>query len=248
MGNKINHNHQKTFFDLTAKESKGMNDVIFKNARQLSKDALVLAETNKSFSSANSLFILSSEEVIKALLVLLHSEGYKVYKISDASKFFHNHEIRHQLAKLIVMTAGIIESVQKYENRAPVKLFKIKNEFWDTIINGSIEVLRASVPVLESSSRIKDLENFNDNKNNGLYVGYKDQLIVPQEKITETEYQKTKEIVERIFKVYKILTILYHPCIHNRKDLEVIEETKMQIKGLIDEGFEGFSFKELSFK
>lgn len=248
MESKINHKHQKTFFDLTQKESKGLNGIIFKNARQLKKDAKLIAEINKSFSSANSLLVLSSEEVIKALLVLLHSEGYKVYKISDASKFFHNHEIRHQLAKLIEMTAGIIESAQKYENRAHVKLFKIKNEFWDTIINGSIEVIRATVPLLESSSRIKDLENFNDNKNNGLYVGYKDQLIVPQEKVTETEYRKTKEIVERIFKVYKILTILYHPCIHNRKDQEVIEEIKMQMKIFIDEGMVGFSFKELNFK
>jgi hypothetical protein len=73
-------------------------------------------------------------------------------------------------------------------------------------------------------------------------------LIIPQEKITETDYRKTKEVVERIFRVYKILRVLYHPCIHNRKDQEVIEETKMKMKIFIDEGMEGFSFKELSFK
>lgn len=237
-----------TFINLSPKQSKNIDNAIFKNARQLRKDALLIVEKNKSYSSANSLLILSSEEVIKAILVLLHSEGYKVYQISDAKKFFYNHEIRHQLAQLIEMTAGFIESIQKYENRAPVKLFKIKNTFWDTLINDGLEVLRASAPLLESSKRTKDLENFNDNKNNGLYVGYKDKLIIPKEEITEIDYRKTKDIVERIFRVYKILRILYHPSIHNRKNQEEIEDTKIKMKIFIDEGMEGFSFKELSFK
>lgn len=248
MESKIYHKHQKTFFDLTPKESKGKNEVIFKNARQLKKDALLIAETNKSYSSANSLLVLSSEEVIKAILVLLHSEGYRVYRISDASKFFHNHEIRHQVAKLIEMTAGFIESLDKWESHEPTKLIKTKSEGWNSFLNGILDLTKTIAPLANATKRIKDLENFNDNKNNGLYVGYKDQLIVPQEKITITEYRKTKEIVERIFKVYKILKILYHPCIHNHKDHEEIEEAKIKMKIFIDEGMEGFSFKELSFK
>lgn len=248
MERKINHKHQKTFFNLTPKESKGKNEVIFKNARQLKKDALLIAKTNKSYSSANSLLVLSSEEVIKATLVLLHSESYRVYRISDASKFFHNHEIRHQVAKLIEMTAGFIESLDQWENQEPTKLIKTKSEGWNSFLNGILDLTKAIAPLENSTKRIKELENFNDNKNNGLYVGYKDQLIIPKEKITETHYTKTKEIVERIFRVYKILRILYHPCIKNRKDHGAIEETKMKMKIFIDEGMEGFSFKELSFK
>lgn len=235
-----------TFINLSPKQSKDIDNAIYINARQLKKDALLIAEKNKSYSSATSLLILSSEEVIKAILVLLHSEGYKVYQISDAKKFFYNHEIRHQLAKLIEMTAGFIESIQKYEKREPIKLFKTNNNVFGGFLNFVLEVATASDPFVDSTQRIKDLENFNDNKNNGLYVGYKDKLIVPKEEITKTDYRKTKEIVERIFRVYKILRILYHPCIHNRKNQEEIEEIKMKI--FIDEGMEGFSFKELSFK
>lgn len=248
MESKINHIYQKTFFDLSPKESKGIDTVIFKNARQLRKDALLIAATNKSYSSANSLLVLSSEEVIKAILVLLHSEGYKVYRISDAKKFFFDHKIRHQLVQLIEITTGFVESIEKYERQKDFKLFKIKNEFLDCLINGFVEVVNASGPLLDSKKRIKDLENFNDNKNNGLYVGYKGQLIVPQEKITETDYRKTKEIVDRIFRVFKILRILYHPSINNRNDQKELEETKKNMKIFIDEGMEGFSFKELDFK
>lgn len=237
-----------TFINLSSQQSKNIDKVIFHNARQLKKDALLIAKTNKSFSSANSLLILSSEEVIKAILILLHSEGYKVYQITDAKKFFFDHKIRHQLAQLLEMITGFIESVQKYENVSSVKLIKIKNKFWDAVINDGLKIIKASVPLLESSVRIKDLENFNDNKNNGLYVGYKDLLIVPQEKITETDYRKTKEIIKRIFRVYKTLRILHHPGIYKLKNQKEIDEAKIKIKGLIDEGMEGFSFRELSLK
>lgn len=248
MGSNINHIYQKTFFDLTPKESKGKNEVIFKNARQLKKDALLIAGSNKSFSSATSLLILSSEEIIKAILVLLHSEGYKVYKINDARKFFFDHKIRHQLAQLIEMTAGFIESLDKYENQESTKLINTKSEGWNSFINGIIDFAKAITPLANSTNRVDKLEDFNNKKNNGLYVGYKDKLIIPQEEINEIVYSETKDIVVRIFRVYKILKILYHPCIQNRKDQEEIERIKNQMKVFIDDAMKDFSFKELNFK
>lgn len=248
MESKINHIYQKTFFDLTPKESKGINEPIFRNAKQLRKDALLVAETNKSYSSATSLLILSSEEVIKAILVLLHIEGYKVYQIKDARKFFFDHKIRHQLAQLFEISAGFIESLNKWGKQEPTHLIKTKSEGWNSFLNGIFDFAKAMTPLAHSTKRIKDLENFNDNKNNGLYVGYKDKLIVPKDEISETEYKMTKEIVDRIFKVYKILRIIYHPSITNRKDHNEIEDIKMKMRIFIDEGMESFSFKELSFK
>ena len=248
MEKKINYIYQKSFSDLTPKESNGIDEIIFKNARQLKKDALLIAATNKSYCSGNSLLILSSEEVIKALLVLLHSKGYKVYEIKDARKFFFDHKIRHQLAQLLEISTGFIESIDIWKKQEPTKLINTKSEGWNSFLNGIFDFANAIMPLANSIKRIKDLEGFNDDKNNGLYVGYKDQLIVPKDKVTETDYRKTKEIVERIFRVYKIVRILYHPCIHNRKDHEKIEETKMKMKIFIDKGMKGFSFKELSFK
>lgn len=247
MESKKNNIYQKTFFDLTPDESEGMNEVIFKNARQLRKDALLIAAKNKSYSSATSLLVLSSEEVIKAILVLLHSEGYKVYQISDARKFFFDHQIRHQLAQLMELSAGFIESIEKYSTQKEVRLFKIKNDFWGGLINGVTNVIISSLPAIQSSRRVKHLENFNTNKNNGFYVGYKDKLIVPQKKINETYFRETEDIVERIFRVYKILRILYHPCIHNRKDSEEIESIKNQMKVFIHDAMKDFSFKEFKF-
>ena len=66
------------FINLTAQKSKDIDCIIYKNARQLRKDALLIVEVNKSYSSATSLLILSSEEVIKAILVLLLTIPVKV--------------------------------------------------------------------------------------------------------------------------------------------------------------------------
>lgn len=244
---KMNHN-AKTFYDLTPQESKGLNEIVLKNARQLRKDALLIAKNNKSYSSANSLLILSSEEIIKAILILLHSEEFNVYKIKDARKFFFDHKIRHQLAQLIEITIGVFESIDKFKSPKEVKLFKIKNEFWNTFFNGVVEIVSAAKPLLESSKRVKDLEEFNNNKNDGLYVGFKDEISVPCKMINETSFNQTKEIVDRIFRVYKILKILYHPSIYNREGHAEIESIKNQLRILIDEGMEGFSLKELNFR
>jgi AbiV family abortive infection protein len=234
--------------NLSSQKSKGIDVLIFKNAKQLRNDAFLIAKGNKSYSSATSLLILSSEETIKAILVLLHSEGFQVYRIEGAKKFFADHKIRHQLAQLIELTSGIIESVQKYQSPKELKIFKVKNEFWDTLINGFVEIARATKPFIESTIRVKDLEQFNTKKNDGLYFGYKDAILIPCKMINDTSYYQTKEIVDRIFRVYKILKIIYHPSIHNREGQEEIEILRSQLKILIDEGMQGFSLKELNFR
>lgn len=234
--------------NLSSQKSKGIDVLMFKNAKQLRNDAFLIAKGNKSYSSATSLLILSSEETIKAILVLLHSEGFQVYRIEGAKKFFADHKIRHQLAQLIELTSGIIESVQKCQSPKELKVFKVKNEFWDTLINGFVEIARATKPFIESTIRVKDLEQFNTKKNDGLYVGYKDAILIPSKMINETSFNQTKEIVDRIFRVYKILKILYHPSIHNREGHAEIESIKNQLRILIDEGMEGFSLKELNFR
>ncbi len=86
-----------TFINLSKEKSKGLHLNIFENAKQLKFDSSILADINKSYSSASSLLILSSEEIIKAILVLLHTIGYRVYLLKDAKGFFKNHEIRHSL-------------------------------------------------------------------------------------------------------------------------------------------------------
>lgn len=230
-----------TFINLSAQKSIGIDCVIYKNARQLRNDALIIAEVNKSYSSASSLLILSSEEVIKAILVLLHSQGYKTYLIKDSKKFFSDHRVRHQLAQFVELAIGIFETIEKKLTNKPITLLKTKSQFWNNLINGILEIAIASKPFLESAERFKKLENFNNKKNQGFYVDFRDNLLVPQEQITIKEFTDVKLIVNRIFNVYKGLRILFHPNIQNRFKGEDVEELKDQLRQVIDSLMKNYS-------
>ncbi len=115
------------FLNQSPLKSKKLHEPIYKNAQKLRRDAILVANTNKSFSTATSLLVLSSEEIIKAILVLLHSEDFNVYKIKDAKKFFSDHKIRHELAQLLELINGLVESGIEFENNERTKVDSFKN-------------------------------------------------------------------------------------------------------------------------
>lgn len=236
----------KKFPNLTSEESKGIDKLIYKNALQLKKDALLIAEARKSYSSATSLLILSSEEVIKSILVLLHVEGYNVYKLKETHKFFFDHKIRHQIAQLMEMGSAMMKSMVKYDEQKPTKLLKTKVSWLNNFVNGFFNIVKAAEPIITATDRIKKLQKFNDLKNMGLYVDYKNILLLPQTAVTENIYKKTLTITENIFSFNKSLRILFHPALKNHLDITEINKGKELLKSLIDEGLRDFSFKELS--
>ena len=222
------------FLNISPKNSKNLHEPIFKNAQKLRRDALIIAEKNMSFSTANSLLILSSEEVIKAILVLLHSEGFDVYKIKDAKKFFSDHKIRHELAKLVEAVNGIIESGMEYEKNEKSNIKKVQNEELNNFLNFIVDVKNAMQPFLKTGTRMKLLEEFNDNKNKGLYTDFRNELLIPSQVINESLFESCKETVERILKTYKVLRIMYNPMISNHLKYENISKRKDELRNAIN--------------
>jgi AbiV family abortive infection protein len=222
------------FLNISPKISKVLHEPIYKNSLKLKKDAILIAENNKSYSTANSLLVLSSEEAIKAILVLLHSEGYNVYKIQDAKKFFSDHKIRHQLAQFLEIINGFIESSMEYEKNEKSKLQISKNETINEVFNLFKDIVNSSKPFIKTGERINSLKEFNDNKNKGLYTDYRESLLIPSFTITEETYIQTKNIVERIFKTYKVLKVMYHPEIDNHFENEKVIKLSVQIKDLVN--------------
>ncbi|MDP3946530.1 MAG: AbiV family abortive infection protein [Lutibacter sp.] len=232
-----------TFNTLSIEKSKYVDNAIFKNARQLKKDALLIANTYKSFASATSLLILSSEEIIKAILILLRSEGYKIYDIKGANKFFKDHKIRHEIAQLIEMGAGLFDVASKWEDRKPNKIAKTNIKWLDKMVNGVFDIVEASKPLIDSAKRIEILESFNELKNNGLYVDYKNEIIEPHIAVNQLSYNNTKEIVDRVFRFYKGLRLLFHPKIANHLPLKEINSIKSDLKMLIEKAMSEYSFE-----
>lgn len=218
------------FINLSPEKSKGLDVIISKNAKQLKRDALLLAENNKSFSSATSLLILSSEEMIKAILVLLHSEEYDVYLIENSKKFFFDHKIRHEVSKIIDLGISLMESIVNYEENKSTEILNTNIEWLNSIVNGFSRFVQVSMPFLNSFERIELLKEFNDIKNNGLYTGYYDRVFIPKEEVKETDFNKVIKLVERIFQFYRTLKILFNPRLVNRYPEEDVLKLKDELR------------------
>jgi hypothetical protein len=158
--------------------------------------------------------------------------------------FFSDHRVRHQLAQLIELSIGVLESFDKKESNKPVALLKTKSDFWNGILNELFEIALASKPILNSVERVKRLIEFDSKKNQGFYVDFRDRLLIPQIEITKTEFIETKVVVERIFRFYKGLKILFHPNIENHYKEENIEILKNQLRVFIDEALKNYSFEK----
>jgi len=234
------------FINLSPSATKGVEKPIFHNARRLRKDAILLAEVNKSYSSATSLLILSSEEIIKAILVLMHSEGYKVYLIEGSKKFFSDHKIRHQVAKLLDLMSTLFESMYIWEEQRENPEIKTKIKLLDGVLNFLNDVAKTISPFLNSAERIQLLQEFNDMKNNGFYVDYKDGLIIPKEQIQKEDFLKTKKVVDRLFKLSKAMKILFHESVEKHMSKQEANNTKAELKSVVNDLMKKVTVKELN--
>jgi len=214
----------KRFINVSPSESKILYKPIFENATILLKDADIIALKNKSYAHGSSLLILSLEETIKSILVLLHSQEYPIYRIRDAKKFFFDHKIRHQIAKVVEVTYGSLKSLANYEANHKEK----GNGFLDSLIS----LFESIQPLIESFSSFELLDGLNQDKNMGFYVDFRDKLLVPSEEIGKEKFIEVRHVLKKIMYCYKGLNILFHPMIENhlnegdvlkfRKDLKEI--------------------------
>lgn len=233
----------QTFLNLSAKQAKDIDQPIFENAQELFQNASLIAEQAKSYSNATSLLILSLEETIKAIIIKLHSEGLKIYKIDGVQKFVNDHKIRHQIAQLIETGSGLVEVYESWiesKNKPP----KFKKKWLNNITNG----LQAALKFNETFQRVEKLKKFNDLKNQGLYAGYSNGLILPKDGVTEKDFEEVKEIVKRTFKFYQLLKIIYNSDSNNTLNNQRFNFIKIQLKTFVDEVLNEFSFKETSNK
>tara|TARA_R110001592_G_scaffold92545_3_gene269589 strand:- start:2684 stop:3412 length:729 start_codon:yes stop_codon:yes gene_type:complete len=239
----------RTYLNISPKESKGLDKPLYKNALSLKRDAILIAEKRKSYSSASSLLILSTEECVKSILVLLHSEKYNIYRIKDARKLFSDHIIRHQIAMFVIMALKFQDVFKEGLNLSPSKLLNLKGDNFDAFLSLAEDILIQLEPLFnETNPDIEYLQDFNDIKNKGFYVDYRDQLVNPKTEVTIEDYSKVLKINTKVFKFNKMLRILFHEKVENHMKKEKIVEAKKFIKEFIDDGMKLVSLEELKKK
>lgn len=227
----------QTLLTLSARQSNSIDDSLYNNARDLKSNAELIATNNESYGCATSLLVLSLEETVKAILVKLHSEGLKIYKLEDARKFFKDHRIRHKIAQIIELGDGLIESSIDYTNN------KATRKFPNNTLGKFFNVLISSKPFLQSLVRFGELEKFDEYKNRGFYVDFQNGLLQPEEKVTEIQYKIVQEALERATRFYKALRIVYHSSIKNRSNYKELNQKKEDLQFFINNALEDFNFK-----
>jgi hypothetical protein len=105
-----------------------------------------------------------------------------------------------------------------------------------------IYLMNAGLPILKSKSNIDKIQQFNSLKNQGLYVDFMNDVSVPQETITESHFNDTKNMTTRIYRFYKALKILHHPSLSKHLPSNTIEKHQSDLQLLINDALKDFSF------
>ncbi len=235
-----------SFINLSREKSKGLHQHIYNNAIRLKRDSSTLAKVNESYASASSLLILSSEEIIKSILVLLHSKEYRVYLLKDANRFFKDHIIRHNLQMLIETGMSLFQAVEKWDTRKSQRSIPVTSKKW---LNEALEFLSDTLYVVaetsQAMSRINDILKFNDQKNAGFYVDYKNRILNPHEAISQKDYDSIVLIHARLITFYKQLRIFFHPSITKHLSKKEINEIEEGLHLFINQALKEVSLKDI---
>jgi|WetSurMetagenome_2_1015567.scaffolds.fasta_scaffold46910_2 AbiV family abortive infection protein len=178
--------------------------VIANNANDLLKTARSAAAIKK-YGIATSLTILGAEEYSKAIIVLLHAHGVKIFKIDEAIKVFRDHKAKHgvayafELLNLLNPIINIIETISLINFKKPGSLI--------SHIPGLL--MHFSESGLESKkvfSNIEWWEKADQIKQNGFYVNFNDRLFTPDE-LTNADFKKAISTTERLRHSYRLLNV-----------------------------------------
>ncbi len=97
-----------------------------------------------------------------------------------------------------------------------------------------------------SINRIEGIKKFNELKNAGFYVDYRNEILIPQRTVNKEDYISILDTSNRLTMFYKQLRILFHPSIIKHLSNDKIMEIKNGLHIFINEALKDFSFKEIN--
>lgn len=182
-------------------------NLAIENANSLFKIATKAAEENE-FGVACSLNILSTEEAIKAVFLIV-KHHYPDSQIEDFEEIFKDHKIKHKNLKYFLESSkqfvddiskmySLFLKVESLGNFLPAKRQEeLREEFSDIHYHGQrITELKKNEIILAKT--LNWLDNANTDKNNGLYIGKKKNVWLTPKSFTNKKYEKEKKYSEAI--------------------------------------------------
>lgn len=196
-----------SFFSLPREKLIELYPVIINNSDEQYQTALDINAKNKPGIAIPHLLI-SSEELIKALVILLDAKGFKFRTIKGMDIFFRNHEIRFFISSLIFILSlfgddlfSMLDSMKKDPTKATTLLTNFKNNDMVSMNKLKWYYLRKLVLIEAEMKWFSKAELF---RQNGFYVDMKGNLLSPLS-ITAEEFNETKIRIDRVNKSIKYI-------------------------------------------
>ncbi len=200
---------------------------IIKNYERLKKTA-DFAYTYANYGTALSLYILSSEELIKAFVIFLHGIGVNVLQAKELKGIFSQHKKKHELSQALELIA-FMESFILLTDKETYKPKVETGSEWLDMISG---IVSGFGKIIEPISRLdKNTEWWDEAdyyKNRGLYVDYSNGLKTPSQ-ITKEQSTEGKEKAEKLFERIRRVKLVFEKQ-SEKEQKQLISDTN---KGLV---------------
>ena len=156
------------------------------------KSGIILARENQ-FGNAMSMAIISSEELVKAIVILLDGKGFEFRRIQGMDALFANHQIRYVILYAMLVINIFSEELKSYFlqfKEDPAKGMAFINGIKANDVNFVTQLQNYGLETLARLSTEFDwFAKVDIYRQQGFYSDYEDQLKTPIDIDTETYHQ-----------------------------------------------------------
>lgn len=210
---------QRIISSLSKEEYETGCKLAFRNAQSHLKSAIEVSKINE-FGIANSLIILSAEELSKAFVLKIKSLDNK-FPINNLYKYFENHKIKHDSIINLVISIAFQENEPETYNGDSKKefsiywkaakylytiiIFAVLNIFTKKIFKHNENIEDETVDK-ENNTNLHHVSHFNEIKESGFYLGFdyvQETWKAPLELNTKDEFNEYKKIIEDVFDLFE---------------------------------------------
>lgn len=212
----------RTFANLSKKECFDLYPAIQKNAENNWRSSQVLAE-NQFYGPAISLAILSVEETIKAVLLILDGRGFKFRHTLGFQNILDNHTIRYYFSFVFSLCylfrqkfINVLEVLKK-PSQNPALFFKVIELGSDKKKVDTFILEKISGWIEEINQELSWFESLDKQRQSGFYCDFQDKLLSPED-YNFNDYLKVVQRLEQVRKVSFILIDTYEHHFDSCKD------------------------------
>lgn len=221
---------ERTFLNISAAECKKAYIALLDNAQEHLSSAKLLAE-KKKYGHAVTLIVLSTEEMVKAVILYFDSYEMGIRKVKGAKRFFSEHKIRHFFALMFQIMTSAIRPLLAVFNKLKEELHnpEVEIELTGEIENAIFE--KDQEKIKKAYSYLNDVmdwwEEADKHKQKGLYVDYKNGLITPRE-FVKGDYDKALFVAE-MFHTDSVLMINHFEKQPEEEKIQVVKDSREKI-------------------